>query len=171
MVLVLHINKAQLLFFIFAHKADKFTALFNLVQALDKLVGKVLDPFDVLILDLDQCVSDALLPLADNRDIWLVFNNGLRGVRLDLLELLELVFVLFVDIVQVLGRDDTLETLVFLLCLRVECSRGIMRGTVDSERAFWVDLLGLVKERVVNDSLADVPFHVSTGLLFLCRVN
>ena len=46
-----------------------------------------------------------------------------------------------------------------------------MRSTIDSERALWVYLLGLVKERVVNDSLADVTFHVSTGLLFLLRVN
>ena len=72
---------------------------------------------------------------------------------------------------QVFRRNDTLETLVFLLCLRVECSRGIMCGTVDSERALWVDLLGLIQERVVNDSLANVTFHVSAGLLFLLRVD
>ena len=72
---------------------------------------------------------------------------------------------------QVFGRDDTLETLVFLLCLRVECSRGIMCRTVDSERALRVDLLGLVQERVVNDSLANVTFHVSASLLFLLRVD
>ena len=65
-VLVLHVNKAQFLLFILANKADQFTALFNLVQALDKLIGKVLNPFDVLILDLDQRVSDPLFPLADN---------------------------------------------------------------------------------------------------------
>ena len=46
-----------------------------------------------------------------------------------------------------------------------------MCGTVDSERALWVDLLGLIQERVVNDSLANVTFHVSAGLLFLLRVD
>ena len=72
---------------------------------------------------------------------------------------------------QVFRRDDTLETLVLLLCLRVECSRGIMRSTIDSERALRVDLLGLVQEGVVNDSLANVTFHMSACLLFLLRVD
>ena len=52
MVLVLHINKSQFLLFILANEADKLTALFNLVQTLDKLVGEVLNPFDVFVLDL-----------------------------------------------------------------------------------------------------------------------
>ena len=46
-----------------------------------------------------------------------------------------------------------------------------MRRTVDSERALRIDLLGLIKERVINDSLTDVAFHVSAGLLFLLWVN
>lgn len=47
-------------------KADKFATLLNLVQTFDKLVGEVLNPFDVLIFDLDKRVSDALFPLADD---------------------------------------------------------------------------------------------------------
>ena len=76
-----------------------------------------------------------------------------------------------VNVVKILHGYNTLETFIALLCLRVECSRGIMCGTVNSERALWVDLLGLIQERVVNDSLANVTFHVSAGLLFLLRVD
>ena len=170
-VLVLHVNQAQFLLFILADEADQFAALLNLVQALHKLVGEVLDPFDVFVLDLNEGVSDPLFPLADDRNVWLVFDNSLRGVRLDLFKLLELVLVLFVDVVQVFGRNNTLEALILLLSLRIEGSRGIMRGTVDSESAFRVDLLGLDQECVVDDSLAYVTFHVSTGLLFLLWVN
>ena len=66
MVLILHVYQAQFLLFIFANEADKFTTLLNLVQAFDKLVCKVFNPFDVFIFDLDKRVSNALFPFADN---------------------------------------------------------------------------------------------------------
>lgn len=102
LILVLDLDEAQLLFFVFADEADQFSALLNLVERLDKLVREVLDPFDVLVFDLDKRLSDALFPFSNDRNISLVLDNRLRRVRLDLLKLLKLVFVLFVDVVQVL---------------------------------------------------------------------
>lgn len=170
-ILILHVNESQLLFLILANKADQFTALLNLVQALHELVGEVFNPLDVLVFDLDQRVSDALLPLADDGDIWLVFNDCFRGIRLDLLKLFQLVLVLLVNVVQVFRRHNTLQALVFLLCLRVEGSRRVMRRTVDSQCALRVDFFGLVKERVVDDRLANVTFHVGAGLFLLGGIN
>ena len=66
MILILHVYQTQFLLFIFANEADKFTTLLNLVQAFDKLVCEVFNPFDVFIFDLDKRVSNALFPFADN---------------------------------------------------------------------------------------------------------
>jgi hypothetical protein len=163
-ILILHVDETQLLFLILADKADKLATLLNLVQALHELVGEVFNPLDVLVFDLDQRVPDAFLPFADDGDVWLVFNDRFRGIRLDLLKLFQLVLVLLVNVVQVFRRNDTLQALVFLLCLRVEGSRRVMRRTIDSQCALWVDFLGLIEERVVDDRLANVTFHVGAGL-------
>ena len=171
MVLVLHINKSKLLLLILSNKTDKLATLLNLVQRLNKLVGEVFDPFDVLILHLNKRVSNTFFPFADNWNIWLVFNDGFCRVCFDLLELFELVLVLLVNVMQVFRGHNTLEALVFLLCLRVECSWRVMSSTVDSQRAFRVNFFGLEKEGIVNDCLADVSFHVSGSFLFLTGID
>lgn len=102
MILILHINEAQLLLLVLADKADQLTTLLDLVQRLDELVGEVLNPLDVLVLDLDERLSDPLLPLANDRNVWLVFYDRFCRVCLDLLELLKLILVLLVNIMQVL---------------------------------------------------------------------
>ena len=66
MILVLHIEKSQFLLLVLSDKADQLATLLNLVQRLDKLVGEVFNPFDVLILDLYKRVSNALFPFADD---------------------------------------------------------------------------------------------------------
>lgn len=65
-VLVLHLNQAELLLFVFSDKADEFSALLNFVERLNELVGEVLDPLNVLVFYLDKRVTDALLPLVDD---------------------------------------------------------------------------------------------------------
>ena len=65
-ILILHINEAQFLLFIFSNEADEFATLLNLVQTFDKFVCKVFNPFDVLIFYFDKRVSNALFPFADN---------------------------------------------------------------------------------------------------------
>jgi len=65
MVLVLHIDKSKLLLLVLSNKTDKLATLLNLVQRLNKLVGEVLDPFDVLILHLNKRVSNTFFPFAD----------------------------------------------------------------------------------------------------------
>lgn len=132
MVLILHINEAQLLLLVLSDKADQLTTLLDLVERLDELVGEVLDPLDVLVLDLDERLPDTFFPLADYGNVWLVFYDRFRRVCLNLLELLELILVLLVDVVQILRGHDALETLVLLLGLGVEGRGRVMRGTVDS---------------------------------------
>ena len=171
MILVLHLNETQLLLLVLADKADKLTTLLDLVQRFNKFVCEALNPFDVLIFDLDQSVADAFLPSADDGDVGLVLNDSLHSVCLDLLKLLQLSLVLLVDVVQVLRGDDTLETLVLLFGLRVESSGGIVRRTVDSKRTFWIDFLGLVQESVIDDGPAHVAFHEDRRFLFFFRVN
>ena len=117
MILVLHLNKPELLLFVFADEANELSGLFNFVQGFDEFVREALDPFDVFLLDLDERVADAFLPVANDRNVRLVFNDGLSCVRLDLLKLFQLALVLLVDVVQVLTGHDTLKTLVLLLSL------------------------------------------------------
>ena len=91
--------------------------MLDLVERLDELVCEVLDPLDVLVLDLDERVSDALLPTTNDGSVGLVLDNCFDCVRFNLFELFELRLVLLVDVVEVLRRDDALETLVLLLSL------------------------------------------------------
>lgn len=65
-ILILHVYKAQFLLFILANEADKFSTLFNLVQAFDEFVSEIFNPFYVFIFDLHKSVSNALFPLANN---------------------------------------------------------------------------------------------------------
>ena len=65
MVLVLHIDKSKLLLLVLSNKTDKLATLLNLVQRLNKLVGEVFDPFDVLILHFNKRVSNTFFPFAD----------------------------------------------------------------------------------------------------------
>lgn len=46
-----------------------------------------------------------------------------------------------------------------------------MRYAVDAKGAVGVDLLGLVEERVIDDALANVAFHVRRSFFFLVRVD
>lgn len=170
-VLVLDLDESQLLLLVLTDKADELSALLNLIEGLNKLVGEVLNPLDVLVLDPDEGLTDTLLPLVDDVDVLFVLHDGFRSVRLDLLELLQLVLVLLVDVVQVFRGHDTLQALVLLLCFRVEGRGGIMRHTIDSQRALRVDLLSFEQESVVDDSFADVAFHVGGSLLVVFLVD
>ena len=51
MVLVLHINEPQFLSLVLSYEVDQFTALFDFIQALDKFIGKSVNPFNELVLD------------------------------------------------------------------------------------------------------------------------
>jgi len=107
----------------------------------------------------------------NDRDVLLVLDDCLSGLRLDLLELLKLVLVLFVNVVQVLASYDTLKALVALLSLRVEGRRRVMGNTVDTEGALRIDFLRFKQERVIDDCLADVAFHVGRGFLLLLGID
>lgn len=111
-VLVLHLDQAQFLLLVLTDKADELTALFDFVQTLDELVRETFDPLDVFVLNFDEGVTNSFLPLSNDRNVWLVFDNRFRCVRFNLLELLQLALVLLVDVVQVLGCNDALQTLV-----------------------------------------------------------
>ena len=91
--------------------------MLDLIERLDELVCEILDPLDVLVLDLDERVSDTLLPTTYDGSVGLVLNDSLDCVRFNLFEFFELRLVLLVDVVEVLRRDDALETLVLLLSL------------------------------------------------------
>ena len=86
LVFIHDIDKAQFLFLIFANEAYQFTALLDLIQRFYKLVCKILDPLYVLVFDLDESVTNAFLPLADDAYIWLVFLDGFRCVCLNRFE-------------------------------------------------------------------------------------
>ena len=90
----------------------------------------------------------------------LVLNDCFRRERFNLLELFELVLVLLINVVQVFTGYDTFEALVALLGLRVESGGSIMRLTINTQCAFRIDLLSIEQERVIDDALADVTFHV-----------
>ena len=107
----------------------------------------------------------------NDRDVLLVLDDCLSGLRLDLLELLKLVLVLFVNVVQVLASYDTLKALVALLSLRVEGRWRVMGNTVDTEGALRIDFLRFKQERVIDDCLADVTFHVGRGFLLLLGID
>ena len=145
---------------IFTDKADQLSTLLNLVQRLDELVCEGLDPIDVLIFNLDERLTDALLPVVNDLDVLLVFDDCFGGHCLDLLKLFKLVLVLLVNVVEVLACHDTLKALVSLLSLRVESRWCVVLLTINAKRAIRVNLLRLVKESVINDALTNVPFHV-----------
>jgi len=99
MVLVLNLDQTELLLLVFTNEANELAALFNLIKGLDELVGEVLDPIDVLVLDLDEGVADTFLPVVDDRDVLLILDNCLSRLRLDLFKFLQLVLVLLVNVV------------------------------------------------------------------------
>ena len=68
---------------VFSHKIDQITTLLNLVQTLHKLVGEVIDPLHELFFDLDECVTDPLLPLLDDCLVALILHDGLLCIGLD----------------------------------------------------------------------------------------
>ena len=76
MVLVLHFYQSQLLSFVLTDKFCQLLTIFDLIQTLNKLVGKSLYPINVLALNLKQCVSDLSLPLRDDMDIRSVFTDS-----------------------------------------------------------------------------------------------
>ena len=82
-VLVLHVDEAHLLALVLSHEVDQITTLLNLVETLDKLVSKVVNPLHELLFDLDQGVTDALLPLLDDGLVALILCDGLLSVGLD----------------------------------------------------------------------------------------
>ena len=84
---------------VFTNEADQLSALLNLVQRLYKLVCEGLNPIDVLVLNLDERLTDALLPVVNDLDVLLVLDDCLGGHCLDLLELFKLVLVLLVNVV------------------------------------------------------------------------
>ena len=148
------------MFLVFTDEADQLSALLNLVQRFYELVCEGLNPIDVLVLNLDERLTDALLPVVNDLDVLLVLDDCLSCHCLDLLELFELVLVLLVNVVEVLACYDTLKALVSLLSLRVESCWCIVLLTINAKRAIRVNLLRLVKESVINDALTNVPFHV-----------
>ena len=93
---------------IFTDKADQLSTLLNLVQRLDELVCEGLDPIDVLILNFNERLTDALLPVVNDLDVLLVFDDCFGGHCLDLLKLFKLVLVLLVNVVEVFACHDTL---------------------------------------------------------------
>ena len=53
MVLILHINESQFLSLVFTDKIYQLTTLFDFIKTLDKLVGKRVNPFNKLILNIN----------------------------------------------------------------------------------------------------------------------
>ena len=98
-VLVLHVDQSELLSLVLADEVDQLTALLDLVETLDELVGECVDPLGEFALDFDQSLADVFLPVLDNVDGWLVLDDGLARVLLDGLELFELLLVLLVNVV------------------------------------------------------------------------
>jgi len=133
MVLVLHVDESQLLPLVLAHEVDQLTTLFDLVETLDELVGECVDPFGEIILDFNESLTYALLPVLDDVNGWVVLDDGLACVLFDCFELFKLLLVLLVNVVQVFLGDDTLEALVHLLDLGVEGGGSIVHLAINSE--------------------------------------
>ena len=68
---------------VLSHKVNQISALLNLIQTLNKLVGEVVNPIDELLLHLDEGASNGLLPLRDDRLVLLVLLDCFVSVRLD----------------------------------------------------------------------------------------
>ena len=97
--------------------------------------------------------------------------NGFGSVLLNLLKILQLLFVLLVDVLEILARDQALEALIFLELAREEGRRGAVRLTVDPQGRLGELLLGIQQERVINDLLLKMAFHVVRGSLVLVFVD
>ena len=97
--------------------------------------------------------------------------NGFGSVLLNLLKILQLLFVLLVNVLEIFARDQALEALIFLKLAREEGRRGAVRLTVDPQGRLGELLLGIQQERVINDLLLKMAFHVVRGSLVLVLVD
>ena len=149
-VLGLHVDEAKLLSLVFTNKLRELLAGLNLVQTLDELISESFDPLNVLILDLNESVTDLPLPLRNYVDIWSVLTYGLRCKTLDVLELLQLLLITLVDILEILLGNETLQTLIFLFLSGEESGWGIMCLAINSKRTFRELLLRVHKEGIVD---------------------
>ena len=97
--------------------------------------------------------------------------NGFGSVLLNLLKILQLLFVLLVNVLEILARDQALEALIFLKLAREEGRRGAVRLTVDPQGRLGELLLGIQQERVINDLLLKMAFHVVRSSFVLVFVD
>lgn len=134
--------------------------MLDLVQTLHEFVSECFDPVDIALFNLKKSVSDLCLPLGNDVDVWRVLGDRLRRILLDLLEIFKLLLVLLVDVLEVFFGHDALEALILLECSRVESGWGVVLQAVYAQGRVWEFLLRVHHERVVDQFLAHVAFHV-----------
>ena len=93
MIFVLHINQCEFLSLVLTDEIDQFSTLLNFIETLDKFVSKRINPLNEFILDIDQCLPDALFPFSDDCDGWFIFYDCLACVFFDSFKLFQLLFV------------------------------------------------------------------------------
>ena len=171
LVLVLHINETQLLSFVFADKLTQLLAVLNFVKAFNELVSESFNPLNVLVLDLEQSVSNLTLPLSNNMDVRGVLYDSFRAIFLNLLKIFELLFVLLVDILEVFAGNETFEALILAKLAREKCRWSPMTLTVDTKGGLGELLLCIEQERVIDNFFLNMAFHMVRGLLILIFIN
>ena len=87
MVLVLHIDQSQFLSLVLSDKVNQFATLFNLIETLNELIGKSVNPFNKLVFDVDQSLANIFLPFSNNGYRWLIFKDSLARIFFDGFEL------------------------------------------------------------------------------------
>jgi len=170
-VVVLHVDQAQLLPFVFTDELGELLTVFNFIETFDELVCKILDPLDILLFDFDESLPDLILPLGDQVDVWRVFRDCAAHKALDLFKVFQIVFVLLVDILKIFAGNQALQALISVFHARVESRRGVVQLAVDAKRTLRELLLSIEQERLIDDVLIDVTFHVYACFLLSLRVN
>ena len=133
MVLVLHIDQSQFLSLVLSDKVNQFATLFNLIETLNELIGKSVNPFNKLVFDVDQSLANIFLPFSNNGYRWLIFKDSLARIFFDGFELFQLLFVPLVNIMKILLGNDTLQAFVTLFNFRVERGWSIVSLTIYTE--------------------------------------
>ena len=108
MIFVLHIDQSEFLSLVLTDEIDQFSTLLNFIETLDKLISKRVNPLNKLILDIDQCLPNALFPFSDYCNGWLIFYDCLACVFFDSFKFFQLLLVSLIDVVQIFLGNDTL---------------------------------------------------------------